>query len=343
MVARPTLSDLAKAAGVSIATVDRVVNGRLPVRADTAKRVYEAAKEIGFHAAPLIGARIQERLPERTVGFLLQRPEDAFYDEFSRRLKAAIAQTSHFRGKSIFSYWKTQAPEEIAERILRLAQKADAIALVSPDHPIVNAAIEDTRNSGTPVFALLSDCATTIRTAYIGIDNRKSGRTAAWMISNTAKTEGKVAIFIGSHRFHGQELREIGFRSFFRECAPGFTVLETIVNHESPEVTHDTLLNLSTRFDDLVGCYIAGGGMEGAMAACRANGATRRPMLVCNELTPLSRAGLADGTITSVISARLDHLGDALVEAIALATGGHAASIPSQFVVPFDLYIPENI
>ncbi len=42
-----------------------------------------------------------------------------------------------------------------------------------------------------------------------------------------------MAIFVGSHRFHGHELREIGLRSYFRENAPDFTVMETLVNLET--------------------------------------------------------------------------------------------------------------
>ena len=43
MAKRPTIDDLAAAAGVSVATVDRVLNGRHKVREATAKRVAEAA------------------------------------------------------------------------------------------------------------------------------------------------------------------------------------------------------------------------------------------------------------------------------------------------------------
>ncbi|HUG61288.1 MAG TPA: LacI family DNA-binding transcriptional regulator, partial [Methylomirabilota bacterium] len=40
MGSRPTIEDVARSAGVSVATVDRVLNGRQKVREDTARRVY---------------------------------------------------------------------------------------------------------------------------------------------------------------------------------------------------------------------------------------------------------------------------------------------------------------
>lgn len=54
----PTIHDAAAAAGVSQATVDRVLNGREAVREDTARRVYEAAVQVGYHAALLIAQRL---------------------------------------------------------------------------------------------------------------------------------------------------------------------------------------------------------------------------------------------------------------------------------------------
>jgi LacI family transcriptional regulator len=45
MAKRPTIPTWPQASGVSVATVDRVFNSRLPVREETARRVYEAATE----------------------------------------------------------------------------------------------------------------------------------------------------------------------------------------------------------------------------------------------------------------------------------------------------------
>src|SRR5580765_8202288 len=97
MAKRPTITDLARISGVSVATVDRVLNSRLPVREETARRVYEAANAIGYHAAGLIKQRLRQDLPEYKLGFLLQRPEHHFYQEFAREIHEATAQATGFR------------------------------------------------------------------------------------------------------------------------------------------------------------------------------------------------------------------------------------------------------
>ena len=343
MVKRPTVSDLARTSGVSVATVDRVLNSRLPVREETARRVYEAANAIGYHAAGLIKQRLRQDLPEYKLGFLLQRPEQHFYQEFAREIQAATAQATGFRAVPVIDYRVDLSPEEIIVRLNELAAKTRAVALVSPDHPMLTAAVEALKARGIPVFSMLSDFAPGVREGYVGLNNSKVGRTAAWMIAKCAKKPGKVAVFVGSHRFHGHELREIGLRSYFREHAPDFSVLETLVNFDTQELTHDAMLDLLDKHPDLVGCYVAGGGMEGAIAAISKAMPAGAPVMICNEMTPVSRAALAGNIVTMVIATPLARLCRDLVELMGHAIRDGAATMPGQTFLPFDIYLPENI
>ncbi|WP_315925240.1 LacI family DNA-binding transcriptional regulator [Mesorhizobium sp. SP-1A] len=343
MVKRPTISDLALAAGVSVATVDRVLNGRLPVRADTARRVYEAAKLIDYHAAELIGRRVRPERPELRLGFLLLRPKDEFYRAFAAEIERAAAGTEHSRCEAAIEFAETLAPDEMVERLRRLAAKCKAVAVVSPDHPTLTAAVAELSEKGVPVFSLLSDFAAGVRAGYVGVDNLKVGRTAAWMIARCARRPGKVALFVGSHRFHGHELREMGFRAYFREHAPQFTVLETLVNQESFSATHEAVVGLLAEHSDLAGFYVAGGGSEGAISALRQARPDPLPVAICNEMTPDRRAALADGLVTMVINTPVAALSRALVDAMVAAAGAAHMSAGGQIILPFDLFVPESI
>lgn len=343
MANRPTIADLARESGVSVATVDRVLNNRLPVREETARRVYEAANSIGYHAAGLIRQRMRQELPEYRLGFLLQKPGHHFYREFAREIESAVAQALHFRGVSVIDFCASQAPDHIVAKLKSLAGRCRSIGVVAPDHPSISAAVDELKAKDIPVFSVLSDFAAGVREGYVGVNNRKVGRTAAWMITKAAKKPGKVAIFVGSHRFHGHELREIGFRAFFREQAPEFTVLDTMVNLETRQITHEAMLELLRRHPDLAGCYVAGGGMEGAIAALRESRMESPPVTVVNEITPESRAALADNIVTMAIATPLPRLCRELVELMGHAIERGAANAPGQTFLPFDIYLPENI
>jgi len=343
MAARPTISDLAKAANVSVATVDRVINGRHKVREDTARRVYEAAHAIGYHGVSLLRQRVFEGLPTYRLGFVLQKADQPFYQAFAREIEAAVGQAAHIRGLAQIEFSTSQTPAELAARLREAGSRTQAVAMASPDYPALTVVVEELKAKGVPVFALLSDFAPGVREGYIGLNNRKVGRTAGWTIARTARKPGKVAVFVGSHRFHGHELREIGFRSYFREHAPDFEVLDALVNLETSQITHEATLDLLHRHPDLVGFYVAGGGMEGAIAALREENRGGRLNVVVNELTPDSRAALADDIVTLAIATPLQNLCRELLRLMIDAIETGPASVPGQTFLRFEMYVSENI
>jgi LacI family transcriptional regulator len=343
MAGRPTIADLAREAGVSVATVDRVLNGRHRVREDTSRRVFDAATAIGFHAAGLIRQRLQKDLPQYRFGFLLRRPGHYFYKALAGAIETAVKDHQGFRGLSRIEFVDSPASGAMAEAMKQAAAQCDAIAAVSVDHASLSAGVMELRERGVPVFSLLSDFALGIRSGYVGVDNGKAGRTAAWAIAKTARRSGKVAAFVGSHRFVGHEMREMGFRSYFREHAPEFELLDTLVNLEETGIAHEATLDLLERHPDLVGLCIIGGGMEGAIGALREAGRAGRISVVCNELTPESRAALADQLVTVILATPIEALANKAVELLLRAVQSKGADVPGQTFLPFSLHGPENI
>ncbi|MCB1338235.1 MAG: LacI family DNA-binding transcriptional regulator [Maritimibacter sp.] len=343
MARRPTMADLAREAGVGVATVDRVLNGRMKVREETARKVAEAAHRIGYHARGLIENRLSVEIPDMHFGFVLHKQKQEFYQNFTREIEAAVAARSDIRGRATIRFSPSQTPDDFARLMLELGEKVDAVASSAVNHHIVNAAVEKLKAGGVPCYALLNDFAQGVRENYLGMNNMKVGRIAASMISMTARRAGKVAVFVGGNRWHGHELRETGFRSFFRELAPGFTVLDTLVNLETRQVTYEATLDLLHRHPDLAGIYVAGGGMEGAIAALREARNPGKVMLVVNELTSDSRDGLSDQYVTMVISTPLRELCVSLVDYMVKAVRNGPSEAPGQHFLEPRLFIPESV
>jgi LacI family transcriptional regulator len=341
MVSRPTINDLAKKAGVSVATVDRVLNRRLPVREDTAIRVVEAAEAIGYHATGLLKRRIAES-PKRKFGFLLQKP-DAFYQTLGKELAAATKAARTVEGKPILEFIEDVEPSIIAERLLKFARNVDAVAVVAMDHPLVNAAVEQIIASGKPVFTLLSNITSPSCSGHFGADSRKCGRIAGWTISRLAKKPGKIGILVGSHRYLNQELSEISFRTFMREHAPEFQLLEPIVNLDDDVIAYEAITKLIQNNSDLVAIYVSGGGQEGLIKALRERQSGDRLIAVCNELTPATRAALIDGVIDLTLGTPFTALARRLVEVMAKATTGAEMPHLPPLMLPPEIHMSENI
>lgn len=308
MAKRPTTKDVAREAGVSVTTVDRALNGRAKVREDTMRKISDAAHRIGYHGKGLIDHRMGALVPEMRFGFVLLKEKQDFYRSFRDEIEKAVSARTDIRGRAVIRFAQSQSPEEFASLIKEVGAITDAVSSIAVNHPLLDRAVRDLRDQGVPTYSLLNDFAQGIRKSYIGLNNIKMGRQAAWTITRTCPSPGKLAIFVGGNRWHGHDLREVGFRAFVRDSAPGFKVLDTLVNLETRQLTYEATIDLLGRHPDLRGIYVAGGGMEGAIAALRETRAPEEVALVVNELTAESRAGLLDGYVRMVLSTPLDQL-----------------------------------
>lgn len=340
---RPTVKDVAREAGVSVTTVDRALNGRSTVREDTMRRIAEAAHKVGYHARGLINHRLNTVAPEMKFGFILLKEKHEFYQQFARELEAAVAARTDVRGRAIIRYATSQTPEHFAEHIATLGEKVDAIASVAVNHQKLSNVVEDLRGKGVLTYSLLNDFAQGVRRNYLGLNNMKVGRVAAWTLTRGVCEPGPLAIFVGGNRWHGHDLREVGFRSFVRENAPDFRVLDSIVNLEARQITYEAVHDLIDRYPALRGIYMAGGGMEGAISAVREACAPGQLQLVVNELTSESRAALQDGYVTTVISTPLQQLCHDLVNMMVNDRGNPSDPTFGQHFLDPRLIVPDML
>ncbi len=344
---RPTIGDVARAAGVGVSTVDRVLNGRDPVRRPTAERVLAAAERVGYHATGLIRRRLGAGRPERRFGFVLQQRSLSLYAPLGEALAAAARSSPLVRGQARVDFLEDLSPASVADRLLKAGKEADAVAVVAADHPRVAEAVARLHAEGVPTVTLISDLSAPERAAHVGLDGWRVGRTAGWAVANLRKRPdgggGHVAIFVGSHRYRCQEAGEMGFRSYFREHAPGFRLLEPLASLEDTRYAHGCTLDLLKRDPDLVGLFVAGGGVEGVMRALREEAAHRRVVTVGLDLTPATRSGLVEGVLSLVLSHPLRLLAETAVEAMARAVERGPGQDPApQILLPFDVHTPEN-
>lgn len=342
-MSRPTIADVARVAQVSISTVDRVLNGRNPVRQGTAERVLAAAEQIGFHATGVIKQRLSSDLPKRRFGFLLQQGTRTFYRNLATALQEAATACADARVQAQVEFLDDLSPGAVAKHMRQLGSRVDGLAVVAAEHPHVADAIEQLHARGIPTTALISHLSAQCGVGYIGMDNWKVGRTAAWAIANLCKQPGKIGILLGSHRYRCQEMNEMGFRSYFRENAAGFQLLEPMTSFEDRGVAEELTRNLLRQHPDLAGLYISGGGIKGVLAALQEANTAGRVVAVGYELMDETRAGLIAGLLNLVISHPLSRLATETLETMVAATTDADLPSPSRIILPMELYTPENL
>ncbi|MGP0016208.1 MULTISPECIES: LacI family DNA-binding transcriptional regulator [Pseudomonas] len=341
---RPTIATVAEQAGLSVATVDRVLNARAPVNPQTAERVFQAAEAVGYFAARLIGQRIRERRPSYRFGILLLGTAQAFYGNLATAINAAAQHQSDANLSCQFDYVFDRSPAAIVAQIEQLAVQCDGLAVVSFAHPLINACIAQIRAAGVPVVALLSDIDEAAQEPYVGQDNHKVGRTMGWLVAHTCGARrGSVAALLGGHRFLGHQARIDGLRSYLAQHAPGLKMLEAVINLDNNDLTEEVTLDLLARHDDLRGLCVVGGGGDGIISALAQQ---PRPPTLCSilpESTERSRQALEQGLISLVIDSQPPLLAQALVELmVELQTRPDFDPLRQRIHVPLQIMTSEN-
>jgi LacI family transcriptional regulator len=89
----PTIADVAHHAGVSIATVSRVLNKNVFVEEETTRCVQEAIAELGY--VPRTAARTLASRRTKTLGLIMSDISGAFFSPMLRGIEAAVRQAGY--------------------------------------------------------------------------------------------------------------------------------------------------------------------------------------------------------------------------------------------------------
>lgn len=340
---RPTIRDLASAAGVSASTVNRILAGHGKVREGTMARVQLAAETIGFYGVGAIQSRVVAARPKYRFGILLNQASRVWYQSVAQAFRSRAAHSKHAELDVQIEFLDDLSPQNIASRMTALGEICDAIAVVAAVHPLVTHAVSDLQARGKPVFALISQLSATGQVHYIGLDNWKVGRTAAWAFAHICKSPGKLGILVGNHRYRCQEMNEAGFRSYFREFAPDFTLLGPLSTFETSAVAQEMTEKLLKEHPDLAGLYVAGGGISGALAGLRTMNRAGSLVAIGYELMASTRTALADGTLAFVISHPITRLANETLHAMTRAVETPTKDATYTCILPFEIYTRENI
>ena len=341
MAARVTVADVARHAGVSVATVDRVLSKRRPVKPATAEVVLAAATELGFYATPLLQRRASGLIPSRTLGFILQKRTKWFYDELAREIARAAEELADCNATCVITFVDELSPREIVKAMRGMIGKVNAMAVVALDHPLVWDEVGNLKRIGIPVWSLLSSVSAPEIAGCVATNSRMAGRTAAWGMTRCAKQGSRLGVLIGSHRYTSHEEREAAFRGFFREHDSAFEIIQPIAYLDSREGAYEAASEMLTHVDGLGGIYLNGGGVMGLMQALRENSMEGKVSVICHELTPASREGLIEGAIDMVIGTPIGLVAKSAVEALALGSAGNDRR--TSVTLPFQIHISENI
>jgi LacI family transcriptional regulator len=298
---RATIVEIARAAGVSTATVDRTLNNRAGVRERTRDRVISAAERLGYlpeRTAPPTARRV---LSAAKLDFLLPGGTNTFLKMLADHL-AAIGEARRQETTVRVHLIEGFNPDALAARLTELRADTQGIGVIAIDHPVVREAIRVVAARGIPVVTMVSDISNVPRIGYVGIDNRAAGRLAGHLLGRFVRAGGKqVALFAGSLSYRGHEEREMGFRHILAEEYAHLQVVELREVRDDTDRAYREAKALLQTYAGLAGIYNIGAGNRGIARALDEAGRAAETVFICHEVTEHTRRFLLSGTVDAVI------------------------------------------
>lgn len=330
---KPTQKDVARAAGVGSATVQRVLSGRGGVSEDVMERVVRTARKLGYG----------RRMPETHHGIfrvevLMVRPDTEFFS----RLNAAFERVAETLDKSVIlhrTFISESDPGAAAKRITSPSFRRAGLIVVFPNEPVVVAAVEAASRSGLPIVQVVSQTFGP-RIPYVGIDNYAAGRTAAHLMSRmlTSQTGSILAICHSAiYPVHRDRLR--GFTDALEDRGAAHDFRAILFGRDDERLTADVLRDALRMWPDVIGVYNAGGATTGT-----GQGLLHKPdvLWIGHELTSISRELLRSGRMSIVLDQAPEMQARMSID-IVLSKLGLVAGSAEPKPIPFLIVTPENL
>jgi LacI family transcriptional regulator len=307
-MARPTVHDIAREAGVSLATVDRVLNARPRVREQSVRVVQAAVEKLGY-VRDMSAANLAKR---REYRFAFLIPDNR--SQFTATIRDALTDVNKAQGTDRVNIETILAPTDdpnATARILTslIAAQFHGVAIMCPETPQVRDAVTRLKQAGLAVVAMISDLPSSARDHFVGVDNVAAGRTAGALMGRFLDQKlGKVLVISGSLASRDSIERRFGFDGILAERFPVLNVLPTIESRNDSHRLISIVRQILTAHKDIIGIYALGSGNAAILDVLRATDTIRKATVIMHELTPVTRAALEAEEVDVVIMQNVGHI-----------------------------------
>ena len=338
---RPTVNDIAREAGVSLATVDRVLNDRPGVRARTVQAVQDAVTRLGY-VRDMAAANLAR---QRSYAMVAALPDgdSQFLTVLEQALREAGATAALSRTELTILRYPAEDAHALAAALAALPDTVSGVALMAPETPVVRDAVRALRARGIPVIALVSDLPNSERAHFIGIDSRAAGRTAGVLMGRfCGRSTGSILAIAQSMQLRDAVERRRGFDDVMLAQFPGLTVRPTLETHGSDTTLRAVVTEALRHAPDVAGLYLMGSGHRALSSTLADLGLTGRFTLIGHELTPHTRQALLSGHIDAIITQNMGHLARSALRVLR-AKADHSAIDSAQEQLRIEILLAENL
>lgn len=295
-----TVQQIAEATGVSRGTVDRALNNRGRVDPEVAEKIRRTAAEMGYVKKP---RKTGSRKKTCRIGIVTQLAGASFMREINRGIHEA-AEELRERGVEVLirESFSVDEHEQLAAIRDLVREGIDGLALMPVDCEGVRERINELiEQENIPVVTFNSDIVGTKRICFVGMDNLKSGRTAAGLMMMMTGGTGRILVITGYFTNHGNSSRVAGFVEELKASCPGLEVVGVQGSFDDASEVEKIVTNTMHTIPDLDGIFMVSGGQAGIKKAFDHLKPEKRPYVVVYDQTPRNEKALRENTVDFLI------------------------------------------
>jgi LacI family transcriptional regulator len=287
---------VAARAGVSRATVDRVLNRRGGVSVDKERCVLTSARELGLDrnlvALPMTALR---------VGVLMKPPQNPYYELLTHGFREANLLFAPQAITAYIHHVDILSPEAISARLEQISPAYDALVIVAPHRPSTMAILHAIGRR-MPIITLATDLPLEAPHYYVGPDNVRAGRLAGELMGRLlGPAGGNVILVAGLSEFRGHDERRRGFCSILASDHPACRVSAVIETLDRNDLAASAVAQALAADRSIRGIYNISQGNDEIFAAIDQRRIPRDFTFICHDLTNTTRALLLARRIDVVI------------------------------------------
>ncbi len=294
-----TIKDIADLAGVSRGTVDRVLNSRGAVSPQTAEKVLEIARALGYRPNKA-GTALAAQKKKYKIGVLLFSEHNPFFDEVMEGVRAKAEELQDYGITTITRRVEFDANAQLLALEELQTEGIHGLMLAPYNHMRIKEKIDELVEKQIPVVTVNTDIDGSRRMAYVGSDYRKGGCTAAGLFALMTAGDVKLGIITGSSNVLCHTERIEGLKDTLRRFYPRIHVTEILENHDDEFKSYTLTGRLLRRHPDIDALFFAAAGVHGG---CRAVEESEcRPKIITFDEVPTTLKMLKKGIISATIS-----------------------------------------
>ena len=326
----PRLREIAQESGLSLATVDRVLNQR----GHTSER---AQRKIADAILSLENGSLFNQTEFGTFDLILPRNAGLSTEYLAAYFKIGATR----RGIDLRHHYVNRLDPIDLQRILGkcLENGSAGIAFQALEEVRIRSILLDAVASSIPLVAVVSGLSSSSLN-YVGLDNRAAGRTAAYMMSALNHSMRPIAVVWGGHLYHGHEERESGFRSYFRNFNANTEIVDVRCSQDDADEAFELVNNLLEKRRDLSGVYCIGGGIIGTVKAIENFRNKNGCIVIGHNLTSNTRDFLLQNLIDVVIHQDMQQIAEKTLDIFCL---NNKQNNIYDNLVPIEIITKENI